>query len=82
MLNDSFSPRKPGGDRDFETGIIEESDGEGQAQYEKYRNVSLSQAVMVSNVRPKQANASKHENRFIGSFAAQHNNQRRQKAGK
>ena len=42
MLDDSFSPSKPKGDKDLETGIIEESDGEGQAQYEKYRNVSLS----------------------------------------
>ena len=53
MLDDSFSPRKPDGDQDRETGIIVESDGEGRAQYEKYRNIAFSQAQLVNNARPK-----------------------------
>ena len=54
MLNDSFSPRKLGGNLEInETGMVQESEGEGQAQYEKFRNISLSFSKMVNNVRPK-----------------------------
>lgn len=51
MLDDSFSPRKPGGDYDLETGIVLESDGEGRAQYEKFKNISLSSSKAVNNLR-------------------------------
>ena len=52
MLNDSFSPKKPNGDNEvLETSMVEESDGEGQAQYEKFKNISLSSNKIVNNGR-------------------------------
>ena len=70
MLNDSFSPRKPDGSFVQETGMVEESDGEDRAQYEKFRNISFSSSKIAQNMRPlNSSRIQKKENkRHMESF--------------
>ena len=72
MHNDSFSPRKPNGDNGvLETSNLEESDGEGLAQYEKFKNISLSSNKVVNNTRLSHTRNSFQDKKFVGSFVKQ-----------
>ena len=81
MLNDSFSPKKPGGSFVQETGLVEESEGEGRAQYEKFRNISFSSSKIAQNMRPENSTRiqKKQNKRFMGSIASLQNNQGKKK---